>query len=85
MRLVELFGQTGSRRIEDISDQLQNNMKDVLDYFSLVPDDSTDVTNTSHLSICIAGIKNDFSVFERVLKSVLITWKNKSTGHLQTR
>ncbi|PNF19633.1 hypothetical protein B7P43_G01086 [Cryptotermes secundus] len=58
-------------RLEDISNQISNNVKDIIadcTHFSIALDESTDVSNTNQLLIFVRAIKEDFTIFEELLK-----------------
>lgn len=68
---VPLSKQTVTRRLEDISNQISNNVKDIIancSYFSIALDESTDVSDTNQLLIFVRAIKEDFTIFEELLK-----------------
>ena len=69
---VSLSHQTVARRVEDLSDnvklQLQTNVKNCK-YFSLALDESTDVSDISHLLVCILTVDENFIVCEELLKT----------------
>ncbi|PNF16242.1 hypothetical protein B7P43_G14918, partial [Cryptotermes secundus] len=68
---VPLSKQTVTRRLEDISNQISNNVKDIIancSYFSIALDESTDVSDTNQLLIFVCAIKEDFTIFEELLK-----------------
>ena len=68
---VLLSKQTVTRRTEDISLELSNSLKSVIDsspYFSLALDESTDITDTCQLLIFIKVVRKDFTALEELLK-----------------
>ncbi|PNF35719.1 hypothetical protein B7P43_G16163 [Cryptotermes secundus] len=68
---VPLSKQTVTRRLEDISNQISNNVKDIIancSYFSIALDESIDVSDTNQLLIFVRAIKEDFTIFEELLK-----------------
>ncbi|PNF21263.1 hypothetical protein B7P43_G02123 [Cryptotermes secundus] len=68
---LPLSKQTVTRRLEDISNQISNNVKDIIancSYFSIALDESTDVSDTNQLLIFVRAIKEDFTIFEELLK-----------------
>ncbi|PNF38714.1 hypothetical protein B7P43_G16721, partial [Cryptotermes secundus] len=68
---VPLSKQTVTRRLEDISNQISNNVKDIIancSYFSIILDESIDVSNTNQLLIFVHAIKEDFTTFEELLQ-----------------
>ncbi|PNF29727.1 hypothetical protein B7P43_G12158 [Cryptotermes secundus] len=68
---VPLSKQTVTRRLEDISNQISNNVKDIIancSYFSIALDESIDVSDTNQLLIFVRAIKKDFIIFEELLK-----------------
>ncbi|PNF36358.1 hypothetical protein B7P43_G18283 [Cryptotermes secundus] len=68
---VPLSKQTVTRRLEDISNQISNNVKDIIancSYFSIALDESTDVSDTNQLLIFVRAIKEDFTIFEELLQ-----------------
>lgn len=72
---VPLSKQTVTRRLEDISNQISNNVKDIIancSYFSIALDKSIDVSDTNQLLIFSCNYGR-FDNFRRVVKSVLFT------------
>ena len=68
---VPLSKQTVTRRLEDISNQISNNVKDIIancSYFSIALDESIDVSDTNQLLIFVRAINEDFTIFEELLK-----------------
>jgi hypothetical protein len=68
---VPLSIQTVTRRLEDISNQISNNVKDIIakcSYFSIALDESTDVSDTNQLLIFVRAIMEDFTISEELLK-----------------
>ncbi|PNF18081.1 hypothetical protein B7P43_G03330 [Cryptotermes secundus] len=67
---VPLSKQTVTRRLEDISIQISNNVKDInanCSYFQFL-NESIDVSDTNQLLIFVRAIKEDFTIFEELLK-----------------
>lgn len=67
---IALSKQTVTRRTEELSDDVSQQLKDLVNsctFFSLALDESTDICDVAQLSIFIRGIDDNFSVFEELL------------------
>ncbi|EZA53490.1 General transcription factor II-I repeat domain-containing protein 2B [Ooceraea biroi] len=70
---IPLSAKTITSRITDISNSIQEKLKNLLiscTYFSLCIDESTDIRHISQLSIFIRIVQNDFSCVEELLDFV---------------
>jgi hypothetical protein len=77
---ISLSAQTVTRRIEELSENISQQLIDVsrsFAFYSLALDESVDCTDTSQLAIFIRGINNDFEIHEELLKLVPIYDTNK--------
>lgn len=78
---VSLSRNTVSKRIEDMSHHIQNQMKEKcsqVEYFALAIDESTCLSDTAQLAIFIRGVTYSFEVFEELLK--LVSMKDRTRG-----
>lgn len=76
---VPLSKQTVTRRLEDISNQISNNVKDIIancSYFSIALDESIDVSDTNQLLIFVHALYTaqlEVSIFLTLLR---VQWRN---------
>jgi hypothetical protein len=77
---ISLSARTVTRRIEDMSQNLDNQLSKISQTFtaySLALDESLDCTDISQLSIFIRGTNETFEIYEELLKVVSIHNKTK--------
>ena len=80
-RKIRLSRQTVTRRIDLISNQISNTLKTASNsftYFTLAFDETTDILDTSQLSIFVRGVNDEIKVTEDFLD--VIDLKEKTTG-----
>lgn len=78
---ISLNRMTVSRRAEEMASDIEKTLKEKIlefKFFSLAMDESTDVTDTSQLSIFIRGINEDFHITEELL--ALVPMKDTTNG-----
>ncbi|KAG8233889.1 hypothetical protein J437_LFUL005216 [Ladona fulva] len=81
---LQLSDNTVTRRIHDISKDMQTLLKsdlEICDYFSLQFDESTDVTDTAQLAVMVRMVFSNFTVKEDLLK--LLPMKARTTGDVE--
>ncbi|KAJ8018177.1 General transcription factor II-I repeat domain-containing protein 2 [Holothuria leucospilota] len=72
---------TVARRIDEMSDDIVNSLKEdgsKFNFFSIAVDESTDVTDTAQLAIFIRGVNSDFVITEELLS--VQSMKDTTTG-----
>lgn len=72
---------TVARRIDEMSDDIVNSLKEdgsKFNFFSIAVDESTDVTDTAQLAIFIRGVNSDFVITEELLS--VQSMKDATTG-----
>lgn len=70
LKKVSLSRHTVTRKVEEISTNIQNEMSKLcedLDFYSLAIDESTDLSDTAQLAVFIRGVTKKFEVFEELL------------------
>ncbi|XP_067407567.1 general transcription factor II-I repeat domain-containing protein 2A-like [Emydura macquarii macquarii] len=78
---ISLSRNTVAERISDLSESLNNPLKDrVMSFitFSIAVDDSTDVTDVAQLAIFIHGVDKNMSIIEEFVE--LVPMKDTTTG-----
>lgn len=78
---VSLSRNTIAQRIEDLSANLKDQLKDkacAFDFYSIACDESTDATDTAQLLIFLQGVDDNFCCTEELLH--MMSLKGKTTG-----
>lgn len=79
---ISLSARTVSRRVQDLSTDVDRQLKDAVnkfEWFSLALDESTDVTDSAQVLMFVRGVNKDFEVTEELLD--VLTMESTCTGN----